>query len=93
MFIELMPLIGRRALTITVSAIKEGRIRANVVPTALKEDSKTNDNIGYSNKDKIAQIPESAVHALTTRLILYGICSERRLGMLNYREPRSEGFT
>ena len=45
MFIELMPLIGRRALTITVSAIKEGRIRANVVPTALKEDSKTNDNI------------------------------------------------
>jgi PRTRC genetic system protein E len=76
MFIELMPLIERRALTITVSAIKEGRIRVNVAPTALKEDSKTNDNIGYSNKDKIAEIPESAVHALTTPLSLTGAPDE-----------------
>lgn len=65
MFIELMPLIGRRAITITVSPLPEGRIRVNVVPMALAEDSKVNDKIGYSNKDKIAQIPESAIHALT----------------------------
>jgi PRTRC genetic system protein E len=72
MFIELMPLIERRAITITVAALKGGRIRVNVVPTALTEDGKTNDNIGYSNKDKVAQIPESAVHALTTPLSLTG---------------------
>jgi PRTRC genetic system protein E len=76
MFIELMPLIERRAITITVTALKEGRIRVNVVPTASIEDSKTNDNIGYSNKDKIAQVPESAVHALTTPLSLTGAPDE-----------------
>src|SRR5579872_2489702 len=76
MFIELMPLIERRAITITVAALKEGRIRVNVVPTALTEDGKTNDNTGYSNKDKIARIPESAVHALTTPLSLTGAPDE-----------------
>jgi len=40
MFIELMPLIQRRAITITVAAVPEGRIRVNVVPTALTEDGK-----------------------------------------------------
>jgi hypothetical protein len=39
MFIELMPLIERRTITITVAALKQGRIRLNVVPTALAEDS------------------------------------------------------
>jgi PRTRC genetic system protein E len=76
MFIELMPLIERRAITITVASLNEGRIRVNVVPTALTEDSKTNDRIGYSNKDKIARIPESAVHALTTPLSLTGAPDE-----------------
>lgn len=76
MFIELMPLIGRRAITITVAALNEGRIRVNVVPTALAEDRKVNEKIGYSNKDKIAQIPESAVHALTTPLSLTGAPDE-----------------
>jgi PRTRC genetic system protein E len=76
MFIELMPLIERRAITITVAALNEGRIRVNVVPTALAEDSKVNGKIGYSNKEKIAQIPESAVHALTTPLSLTGAPDE-----------------
>ena len=76
MFIELMPLIENRAITITVAALREGRIRVNVVPTALAEDGKTNENVGYSNKDKIAQIPESAVHALTTPLSLTGAPDE-----------------
>ena len=76
MFIELMPLIEKRAITITVAPLKEGRIRVNVVPMALAEDGKTNDNIGYSNKDKIARIPESAVHALTTPLSLTGAPDE-----------------
>jgi len=76
MFIELMPLIEKRAITITVAALSEGRIRVNVVPMTLAEDGKTNDNIGYSNKDKIARIPESAVHALTTPLSLTGAPDE-----------------
>jgi PRTRC genetic system protein E len=72
MFAELMPLIESRPLTITVAALTEGRIRVNVVPQALAKDSKVNDKIGYSNKDKITQVPESAIHALTTPLSLSG---------------------
>jgi PRTRC genetic system protein E len=72
MFIELMPLIEKRAITITVAALSEGRIRVNVVPMALAGDTKANDKVGYANKDKIAQIPESAIHALTTPLSLTG---------------------
>jgi PRTRC genetic system protein E len=76
MFSELMPLIERRTITITVAALNEGHIRVNVVPAALAEDSKVNDKIGYSNIDKIAQIPESAIHALTTPLSLTGAPDE-----------------
>jgi hypothetical protein len=66
MFIELMPLIEKRPITITVAALKDGHVRVNVVPAALAEDRKVNEKIGYSNKDKITKIPESAIHALTT---------------------------
>jgi PRTRC genetic system protein E len=76
MFIELKPLIENRPLTITVAALSEGRIRVNVVPQALANDSKANEKIGYANKDKIAQIPESAIHALTTPLSLTGTPGE-----------------
>lgn len=76
MFIELMPLIESRSLTITVAALGDGRIRVNVVPQALGKDSKVNEKIGYSNKDKIAQIPETAIHALTTPLSLTGTPEE-----------------
>jgi PRTRC genetic system protein E len=72
MFIELMPLIEKRAITITVAALGDGRIRVNVVPMALAGDTKVNDKVGYANKDKIAQVPESAIHALTTALSLTG---------------------
>jgi PRTRC genetic system protein E len=81
MFIELMPLIESRPLTITVAALSEGRIRVNVVPQALAKDSKVNDKIGYANKDKIAQIPESAIHALTTPLSLTGTPDEIDAGL------------
>jgi len=59
-----------------VAAFNEGRIRVNVVPAPLAEDSRVNDEIGYSNKDKLAQIPESAVCALTTPFSLTGAPDE-----------------
>jgi PRTRC genetic system protein E len=76
MFIELMPLIEKRAITITVAALKDGHVRVNVVPAALSEDSKVNEKIGYPNKDKITKIPESAIRALTTPLSLTGAPDE-----------------
>ena len=76
MFIELMPLIENRPLTITVAALSEGRIRINIVPQTLAKDNKMNEKIGYAHKDKIAQIPESAIHALTTPLSLTGTPTE-----------------
>ena len=72
MFKELHPLIQNRALTITVAAIGGGKIRVNVVPQALEQDAKVNDQIGHSAKDKVATVPESAIAALTTPLSLTG---------------------
>lgn len=76
MFIELMPLIESRPLTITVAALGDGRIRVNVVPRAVGQDGKANEKIGYSNKEKVAQIPEAAILALTTPLSLSGTPEE-----------------
>jgi PRTRC genetic system protein E len=76
MFQELMPLIENRPLSITVAAISGGRIRVNVVPQLLEKDSKVNDKIGYSNKDKIASVPDSSINALTTPLSLTGTPEE-----------------
>ena len=76
MFRELMPLIEHRPLSITVAALAAGRIRVNVVPQVLEKDSKVNDKVGYSNKDKIAKVPESAINALTTPLSLTGTPEE-----------------
>ena len=42
----------------------------------LEKDSKINGKIGYSNKDKIAKVPESAINALTTPLSLTGTPEE-----------------
>jgi PRTRC genetic system protein E len=76
MFRELMPLIEHRPLSITVAALSGGRIRVNVVPQVLEKDGKVNDKVGYSNKDKIAKVPESAINALTTPLSLTGTPEE-----------------
>jgi PRTRC genetic system protein E len=76
MFRELMPLIEHRPLSITVAALSGGRIRVNVVPQVLEKDTKINEKVGYSNKDKIAKVPESAINALTTPLSLTGTPEE-----------------
>jgi PRTRC genetic system protein E len=76
MFKELYPLIQNRALTITVAAIGDGKVRVNVVPQSLDSDNKVNEKVGYSHKDKIAKIPESAIAALTTPLSLVGTPEE-----------------
>ena len=49
MFKELHPLIQKRALTITVAALEDGKIRVNVVPQALDQDRKINEKVGYSH--------------------------------------------
>jgi PRTRC genetic system protein E len=76
MFKELHPLIQNRSLTITVAALGGGKIRVNVVPHALESDSKVNDKLGYSHKDKIDKVPDSAIAALTTPLSLTGTAEE-----------------
>jgi uncharacterized protein YdaT len=59
MFIELRPVIEKKAITITVAALGDGHIRVNVVPMASAGDTKVNDKVDHANKDKIAQVPES----------------------------------
>jgi PRTRC genetic system protein E len=77
MFAELMPLIENRPLTITVAVASARRlIRVNVVPQSLPTDGNVNEKIGYSNKDKIAKVPDAAIKALTTPLSLTGTPEE-----------------
>jgi PRTRC genetic system protein E len=77
MFTELMPLIEQRPITITVVALSGSRlIRVNVVPKALEKDNHVNDKVGYSNKDKIAKVPDAAINALTTPLSITGTAEE-----------------
>ena len=77
MLTELMPLIEQRPITITVAVLNGSRqIRVNIVPKTLDKDSQVNDKIGYSNKEKIAKVPESAIKALTTPLSLTGTPEE-----------------
>jgi PRTRC genetic system protein E len=77
MFTELMPLIEQRPVTITVAVLSGSqRIRVNVVPKSLEKDSQVNDKIGYSNRDKIAKVPDEAINALTTPLSLTGTAEE-----------------
>ena len=98
MFRELMPLIDNRPLSITVAALGAGRIRVNVIPQAPDKDSKTRRS-GYSSKQKIAKVPESAIHALTTLLSLTGTPDEVDEGLAQalYQEslkayPTKESF-
>ena len=76
MFTELKPLIESRPLTITVASLADGRIRVNVIPQALPKDAEANSKIKYSHKDEVAEVPESAVKALTTPLSLTGTPEE-----------------
>ena len=77
MFTELMPLIEQRPVTITVAVLGgTNLIRVNVVPKILEKDDQVNDKVGYSNKDKIAKIPDAAIKALTTPLSLTGTPEE-----------------
>jgi len=76
MFTELMPLIVQRPLTITVAVLSDRQIRVNVVPQTLEKDGKVNDKVAYSNKDKVAKVPDEAIKALTTPLSLTGTAEE-----------------
>jgi PRTRC genetic system protein E len=76
MFPELMPLIQRRPLTLTVAAIDDKQIRVNVVPGKSDKDKAANKEIGHNHSKEVAPIPESAIAALTTPLSLTGIPDE-----------------
>lgn len=76
MFKELQPLLAKRSLTITVTALNGEEIRVNVIPHSRPEDTKINEQIKYSHKDEVAAIPDAAVKALTTPISLTGTAEE-----------------
>ena len=76
MFQELMPLLAKRSLSITVAALTEGQIRVNVIPHPRPEDAKANEQVKYTHKDEVAAIPDSAIKALTTPISLTGTAEE-----------------
>ena len=89
MFKELMPVLKRRPITLTVSSLDGDLVRVNVVPHGLDEDKKVNDSIPYSSKEKVAKIPDEAIKGLTTALCLTGTAEEIDAGLVE----RLTGFT
>ena len=94
MFSELKDLIERRPVTITVAAVSEGRIRVNVIPQPLPKDAEINGKIKYSHKNEVAEVPESALKALSTPLSLTGtpeeIDAELPKALLGFSEAHSQ---
>jgi len=82
MFKELMPVLKRRPITLTVSSLDGDLVRVNVVPHGLDEDKKVNDSIPYSSKEKVAKIPDEAIKGLTTALCLTGTAEEIDAGLV-----------
>ena len=76
MFQELHSLLKKRSLTITIAALNGEQIRVNIIPHSRPEDSKANEQIKYSHKNEVAEIPEAAVKALTTPISLTGTAEE-----------------
>jgi PRTRC genetic system protein E len=75
-FQELHSLLKKRSLTITIAALNGEQIRVNIIPHSHPEDSKANEQIKYSHKDEVAEIPEAAVKALTAPISLTGTPEE-----------------
>ncbi len=76
MFIELMPLIQSRPLTITVAAVDDKHITVNVVPKSADKDKAANKEIGHTHSKEVATIPDTAIQALTTPLSVTGTPEE-----------------
>src|SRR5260370_7568648 len=91
MFKELMPVLKRRPITLTVSSLDGDLVRVNVVPHGLDEDKKGNDSIPYSSKEKVAKIPDEAIKALTTALCLTGTAEEIDAGLVARLTSFTEG--
>ncbi len=68
MFKQLLPLVAKRPLTITVVAVEGDKLRLNVVPHSLEKDGEINDKITHAHKNEVAAIPDGAIKALTTPL-------------------------
>src|SRR5260370_5048194 len=77
MFKELMPVLKRRPITLTVSSLDGDLVRVNVVPHGLDEDKKGNDSIPYSSNEKGGKIPEEEITRLTRALCLSGSADGR----------------
>jgi PRTRC genetic system protein E len=74
MFRELMPIIEKRALTITVVHVHDGKIKLCVVPHAQEKDEEINKKVGY--RKEVSKISEQALKALTTPLSIEGTPDE-----------------
>jgi PRTRC genetic system protein E len=76
MFKELKELIRNRPLTITVVSLNDDRIRVNVIPHVVPKDTDVNGKIKHSHKNEVAEVPDSALKALSTPLSLTGTPDE-----------------
>jgi PRTRC genetic system protein E len=76
MFVELMPLIQLRPLTITVAPIGDKQLCVNVIPKPLEKDKAANGEIKHTHEKEVARIPESAIKAVATPLTITGTPEE-----------------
>jgi PRTRC genetic system protein E len=76
MFVELMPLIQLRPLTITVAPIGDKQLCVNVIPKPLEKDKAANGEIKHTHEKEVARISESAIKAVATPLTITGTPEE-----------------
>jgi PRTRC genetic system protein E len=76
LFTQLMALIQKRPITLTVAAVSSTQIRVNVVPQQSENDKKANAAIGHSHAKEVAAIPDEALQGLSTPLCLTGTPEE-----------------
>lgn len=76
LFTELMPLIKQRPITITAALHGDTHLRINVIPQRLDKDKAANDKIPHAHRKEVAEIPATALAALTTPLSITGTPEE-----------------
>jgi PRTRC genetic system protein E len=80
-FRELMPLIEKRPLTITVVADGHSNLKVNIIPQTIDKDQEANKKITHVHSKEVAEIPKPAIQALTTPLCLTGTPEELDAGL------------
>jgi PRTRC genetic system protein E len=88
MFVELMPVIQDRSVTITVSSAGKGQIRVNIIPAKVEGDKKLT---GQDDHKISSDVPKEIIKALTAAVSLVGTPEEIDAELSNLLTTYADG--